>query len=80
MFYNVPARLKFLKRDSTERQQIENFISRYAIAYPLIRFLLVVDGKNVFQTNGKGNQREIVAQLYGIDLARQMLEVNLERG
>ncbi|HNY99910.1 MAG TPA: DNA mismatch repair endonuclease MutL [Anaerolineaceae bacterium] len=78
MFYNVPARLKFLKRDSTERQQIENFISRYAIAYPLIRFLLVVDGKNVFQTNGKGNQREIVAQLYGIDLARQMLEVNLE--
>ena len=78
LFYNVPARLKFLKRDTTERQQIENFISRYAIAYPLIRFLLIVDGKTVFQTNGKGNQREIVAQLYGIDLARQMLEVNLE--
>ncbi len=75
LFYNTPARLKFLKKDQTEKQQIETMITRYALAYPDIAFKLIVDGKNILQTSGNGNRREILAQLYGVDLSQQMLEV-----
>lgn len=75
LFYNVPARLKFLKQDSTERQQIDGLVTRYALAYPHVRFQLFQDGKTVLQTTGSGNRREVLAHLYGIETARQMLEV-----
>ena len=75
LFYNTPARLKFLKKDQTERQQIVTMITRYSLAYPDIAFKLVVDQKNTLQTPGNGNRREILAQLYGVDISRQMLEV-----
>lgn len=78
LFYNVPARLKFLKRDSTERQQIDALVTRYALAYPRIRFHLFRDGKPILQSPGRGDQREVLASLYGIEIARQMLEVNFE--
>jgi DNA mismatch repair protein MutL len=75
LFYNVPARLKFLKHDTTERRQIDTLVTRYALAYPLVRFSLHQDGRPALQTSGNGNRREILASLYGIDVARQMLEV-----
>jgi DNA mismatch repair protein MutL len=78
LFYNVPARLKFLKQDVTERQQIEALVTRYALAYPAVRVHLFVDGKPTVQTSGNGNQREVLAQLYGVEIARQMIEVSLE--
>lgn len=78
LFYNVPARLKFLKKESTERQQIDGLITRYALAYPEIRFHLVQDGHPALQTTGSGNRREAMATLYGVEIARQMLEVSLE--
>ena len=78
LFYNVPARLKFLKSDMTERNQINTLVTRYALAYPQVRFELHQDGKTVLRTHGNGDRREILAQLYGTDVARQMLEVILE--
>jgi len=78
LFYNVPARLKFLKSDMTERGQINGLVTRYALAYPMVRFELSMDGKSMIHTNGNGDRREILAQLYGLDVARQMLEVSLE--
>lgn len=78
LFYNVPARLKFLKSDITERGQVNALVTRYALAYPQVRFELRMDGKPVLQTTGNGDRREILAQLYGIDTARQLLEVSLE--
>ena len=78
LFFNVPARLKFLKQDATERQQIETLVTRYAVAYPNVRFLLSQDGRTALQTSGKGSAREVLAALYGVDIARQMLEVTLE--
>lgn len=78
LFYNVPARLKFLKQDTTERNLINALISRYAIAYPEMRFRLIHDGKVFLQTYGHGDRREILATYYGVDVARQMLEVILE--
>jgi DNA mismatch repair protein MutL len=75
LFYNVPARLKFLKSDVTERRAIDMLVTRYALAYPDKRFKLS-EGKNVtLQTPGDGDRRAILAALYGVDVAKQMLEV-----
>jgi DNA mismatch repair protein MutL len=78
LFFNVPARLKFLKRDQTERQQIDGLVTRYALAYPRVRFQLMHDGHPALQTSGKGDRREVLAGLYGVETARQMLEVTFE--
>ncbi|MBI4762259.1 MAG: DNA mismatch repair endonuclease MutL [Chloroflexota bacterium] len=78
LFYNVPARLKFLKTDVTERRAIDSLVTRYALAYPNKRFKLS-EGKNVaLQTAGDGDRRSILAALYGVDVAKQMLEVMAE--
>jgi DNA mismatch repair protein MutL len=75
LFHNVPARLKFLKTDVTERRAIDNLVTRYALAYPHVRFKLS-EGKSVsLQTAGDGDRRAILAALYGVDVAKQMLEV-----
>jgi DNA mismatch repair protein MutL len=78
LFYNVPARLKFLKTDNTERRHIEALVTRYALAYPDVRWELVVDGKPSLQTSGNGDQREVLAGLYGLDIAKQMLAVDFK--
>lgn len=75
LFYNVPARLKFLKTDITERRAIDSLVTRYALAYPNVRFK-IMDGKQVtLQTAGDGDRRSILASLYGVEVAKQMLEV-----
>lgn len=78
LFYNVPARLKFLKADATERRQIDTLVTRYALAYPQVRFTLKQDGRPALQTSGNGNRREVLAALYGVEVAQQMLEVIAE--
>ncbi len=78
LFYNVPARLKFLKSDATERRQIDALVSRYALAYPDVRIVLKQEGRTSLQTSGQGDRREALAVLYGADIAKQMLEVNAE--
>lgn len=78
LFYNVPARLKFLKKENTERQQIDALVTRYALAYPQVRFQLFHEQQAALQTSGNGNRREILASLYGVETARQMLEVIME--
>ena len=75
LFFNVPARLKFLKSDPTERGQIDALVTRYALAYPQVRFELKQEGRLALQTSGNGDRREVLAALYGVDIARQMLEV-----
>jgi len=78
LFYNVPARLKFLKTDVTERRAIDSLVTRYALAYPEKRFKLS-EGKNIIlQTAGDGDRRAILAALYGVDVAKQMLELMAE--
>jgi DNA mismatch repair protein MutL len=75
LFFNVPARLKFLKTDITERRHIDDLVTRYALAYPMVRFRLLQEGREALRTSGNGNRREVLAALYGVDIARQMLEV-----
>ncbi len=78
LFYNVPARLKFLKQDMTERRAIDGLLTRYALAYPHVRFRLMDGASPTLQTAGDGDRRAILATLYGVDVARQMLEVLAE--
>ena len=80
LFSNVPARLKFLKTDATERQQVHSLVTRYALAYASVQFTLVDDGKIVLQTSGSGDRREVLASLYGVETAKQMLEVVFDDG
>ncbi len=78
LFFSVPARLKFLKTDLYEKQRISALIMRYSLAYPLIRFKLAIEDRVIFQTNGNGDKREILIQLYGLDTARKMLEISMQ--
>ena len=75
LFYNVPARLKFLKKESTERSHIGALISRYALAYPHIRFVLAHGGQEVIHTNGSGNLAEALGSIYGLETASQMIAI-----
>ena len=75
LFFNVPARLKFLKSDATERRNIDELVTRYALAYPLVRIHLFQDGRPSLMTSGNGDRREVLATLYGVENAKQMLEV-----
>jgi DNA mismatch repair protein MutL len=78
LFFNVPARLKFLKTDVTERRAIDGLLTRYALAYPGVRFKLTEDSSVTLQTSGDGDRRAILAALYGVDVAKQMLDVLAE--
>jgi DNA mismatch repair protein MutL len=78
LFYNVPARLKFLKQDGTERRVIDTLLTRYALAYPQVRIKLSEGETTSLQTSGDGDRRAILATLYGVDTARQMLDVIAE--
>jgi DNA mismatch repair protein MutL len=72
--------LKVLKHDATERQQIDALVTRYALAYPAVRIKVSYDGKTTLQTHGNGERREVLTQLYGVDVARQLLEVDYSDG
>lgn len=76
LFYNVPARLKFLKGEITERRHINQLVARYAMAYPDVRFALEMDGRTSLQTSGRGDRREILAALFDASLARRLVEVD----
>jgi DNA mismatch repair protein MutL len=78
LYYNVPARLKFLKSDVTERRAVDALVTRYALAYPEVRFKLSQEAGQTLQTAGDGDRRAILAALYGVETARQMLEVQAE--
>jgi DNA mismatch repair protein MutL len=75
LFYNVPARRKFLQTERTERNHIDAFLTRYAIAYPHIAFSLVHDGREILATSGNGNAQEALLNVYGMDLGTSLLEI-----
>lgn len=75
LFYNVPARLKFLKSITTEKRLIDEFVTRYALAYPRIRFRLTHNGRVTFQSNGNGNLLDVLVAVYSPETARQLLQV-----
>jgi DNA mismatch repair protein MutL len=80
LFYNVPARLKFLRRDSTERRHIDALVTRYAMAYPHLRFTLQNDGRLTFRSPGSGSLYDVLIEIYGLETAQEMIAVGGEDG
>ncbi|MBE2268842.1 MAG: DNA mismatch repair endonuclease MutL [Anaerolinea sp.] len=76
LFFNTPARLKFLKGEMTEKRQIASVITRYAMAYPHVAFLLEQDGREVFRTNGNGSLADVIVNALGLDHLKNMVEVD----
>ncbi len=75
LFAKVPARLKFLKSVQTERGHIDGIVTRYAMAYPHIRFTLTHDGRQSFQSLGNGNLRDVLLEVYGAPAVEKMIAV-----
>jgi DNA mismatch repair protein MutL len=80
LFFNVPARLKFMKTEETEKRRIVTLVTRYAMAYPAIRFGLRSEGRELVATPGNGDGRDAVAQIYGWETARQLLTLPAQPG
>ncbi len=78
LFFNTPARLKFLKSDATEKGHIQRIVTRYAMAYPKIRFVLKQDGREQFRSSGRGELADVAAKVFGLARFKQMLEVSSE--
>ncbi len=75
LFYNTPARRKFLKSPRTEAGHVHRLITRYALAYPEVRFTYVSEGRVVFQVTGSGRLLDVLAAVFGQDVAGQMVPV-----
>lgn len=80
LFYNVPARRKFLKKDSTEAIAIGAVIEKIALSHPEISFKFISDGEIKFLTSGKGDLRETVWALFGKETAQRSLSVDRSEG
>ncbi len=72
LFYNTPARLKYLKSNYTEIARINEVIFKLALAHLNVSFSLFIDEKLSFYSSGKNNMLELIASLYGMDVAREM--------
>ena len=78
LFYNTPARMKFLKKDSSEAALCEDVIRRTALARPDISIRFIAGGKEVFYTPGDNNLKNAVYSIYGKDIAKAMIETDYE--
>ena len=74
LFYNTPARLKYLRNPHTEQANITNIIHKFALSYPNVSFELHVDGKITFKTYGDGDVHKILSKIYNMGVARNMIE------
>ena len=74
LFYNTPARLKYLRNPHTEQANITNIIHKFALSYPSVAFELHVDGKITFKTYGDGDVHKILSKIYNMGVARNMIE------
>jgi DNA mismatch repair protein MutL len=79
LFFNVPARQKFLRAPATEAGQIGAMIQRFALTYPDRRFSLTSDGRLLFQSAGTGSLFDVLVKVYGLENARQMIAVGAAR-
>lgn len=76
LFYNTPARLKYLKSLQSELAHIVDIINRLSLAHPDIAFTLTSDGRQVTQTAGTGDLRQAIAGIYGLNTAKKMVEIS----
>lgn len=76
LFYNTPARLKYIKSLYTELGKITDIVNRMAMSHPEIRISLISDGKTMLSTNGSGRTNEVMAEIYGMKVARDLVHIS----
>lgn len=78
LFYNTPARMKFLKKDSSESSKVQNVVEKIALSKPEISFNFIKDDVSVFQTNGNGDLKECIYSILGKEISNNITEVSYE--
>ncbi len=79
IFYNTPARYKFLKSNASEKSKIMSVMTNMALSYPEIAFTVISNGKEEFRTSGKGDLKETVEILFEKDFAKALIPVEKEQ-
>ncbi|QFT88950.1 DNA mismatch repair protein MutL [Bacillus sp. THAF10] len=77
LFFNTPARLKYMKTIHTELGNISDLVNRLALAHPSISFRLSHNGKRMLATNGRGDHLHVLASIYGMNVAKKMIPIQL---
>ncbi len=80
LFYNTPARKKFLKTEMAEAAAVHEMMSHLALSHPEISFKVIIGGQMKLQTPGNGNLKDVIYHIYGRDVAMRLLEVNGQEG
>ncbi len=80
LFFNTPARKKFLKSAVTEAGYIQDFMERIAISHPQISFKFIVNGQVKLHTSGNNNQKDVIYHIFGRDITSHLISVKGEEG
>ena len=78
LFYNTPVRLKYLRNLYVELANITDYINKMALSYPNIKFTLINNDKVLLRTDGNGDLRKVIYQIYGADITKKMIEISGE--
>ncbi|HHJ6612308.1 TPA: DNA mismatch repair endonuclease MutL [Streptococcus pyogenes] len=76
LFYNTPARLKYMKSLQAELAHIVDVVNRLSLAHPEVAFTLISDGRQLTQTSGTGDLRQAIAGIYGLNTTKKMLAIS----
>lgn len=77
LFYNTPARLKHLSSPYAELANVTEYINKMALSYPEVKFILTNDEKELLNTSGSGNLLKVIKSIYGLDIAKKMLPIEV---
>lgn len=80
LFYNTPARKKFLKSEMSEASAIHELMTHLAMSHPEVGFKVLIGGQMRIQTSGNGNLKDVIYHLYGRDVVMRLIEVDREEG
>ena len=80
IFYNTPARLKYLKNLHTELANITFYVTKMALSYPSIKFSLTNNEKKLLSTDGSGNLLKVINSVYGLEVTKKMIKISAENG
>ncbi|PAE31336.1 DNA mismatch repair endonuclease MutL [Bacillus sp. 7884-1] len=78
LFFNTPARLKYMKTIHTELGNITDVVNRLALSHPEVAFRLIHNERKLLQTNGNGDVRQVLASIYGLAIAKQLVPISGE--
>lgn len=77
LFYNTPARLKHLSSPYAELANVTEYVNKMTLSYPKVKFILTNDEKELLNTDGSGNLLKVIKSIYGLDIAKKMLPIEI---